>query len=285
MFTVYFILAVKCNQIKIGSSANPAERLRDLSTACPDEIRCLGTMSNEGHQESKLHEKFRQFRTHGEWFDADQSILEFIDANCSKEPVLKAPYSAINAELDRAQATLKEAVSLWHKTATEIPYCTKETEEKLQCEALRCNGVVEQLEDKLGIKIKSRPIDRVAQEYEKDAKRILYFNKLRNRVENKKEPLSLAGRLLKDAAKVNLTGSALAALIRHAPVCRRRVEKTVILRALSEMQKAFAPLRFDTKNVAQLRKLIDLWTSGKLGVEVRVKPKRLRIPRGSEVAA
>jgi hypothetical protein len=79
---VYFLLAKRCNRIKIGSSANPQRRMNELGTSCPDDLELLGTMSADIATEPAIHRKFKRFRVQGEWFESDPSILDFIKINC-----------------------------------------------------------------------------------------------------------------------------------------------------------------------------------------------------------
>lgn len=93
---VYFILAKRCNRIKIGSTTNINRRVYELSTSCPDDVVLLGVMPSDGRTEVVVHKKFRHFRVQGEWFDADQSIHDYIAANCSKATVCPTHIEEIN---------------------------------------------------------------------------------------------------------------------------------------------------------------------------------------------
>lgn len=126
---VYFILSKNCNLIKIGSSGDPSRRIYDLSTSCPDDLTCLGLMSNSGGQEVKLHEQFKKDRVKGEWFRATPELLTFIEKNCAK-PMAKVSYEITSkisrrdarklekikfeAEKDLAKADLKKAIDEWY---------------------------------------------------------------------------------------------------------------------------------------------------------------------------
>jgi hypothetical protein len=81
MVYVYFIRGKITNRIKIGSSANVNRRLYDLSTSSPDDLELLGVLVDNGNTENEIHDKFKKFRLHGEWFEADESILTFVHNN------------------------------------------------------------------------------------------------------------------------------------------------------------------------------------------------------------
>jgi hypothetical protein len=74
---VYFIQGVNGGPIKIGHSANPQRRLKDLRTSQP--LRILATMMGGRKKENELHRLFSSSRTHGEWFEPTRELLSFID--------------------------------------------------------------------------------------------------------------------------------------------------------------------------------------------------------------
>jgi hypothetical protein len=75
--SVYFIQAG--NRIKIGFSTRPLDRLKDLQTSHPSELEIIGTLPGTMATEAALHERFRQFRTRGEWFIASSEILRYVE--------------------------------------------------------------------------------------------------------------------------------------------------------------------------------------------------------------
>lgn len=71
--TIYFI---RINDlIKIGKTFNLAERLASFSY--PD-ITVLATEPGYTIREGQLHGQFRRFRRRGEWFHAEQPLLDYI---------------------------------------------------------------------------------------------------------------------------------------------------------------------------------------------------------------
>lgn len=71
----YFIQA-DSGMIKIGKSTNPENRFAALKTASPGNLRLLGTIYQDIERE--LHEKFKKFRSHGEWFHPEKELRDFI---------------------------------------------------------------------------------------------------------------------------------------------------------------------------------------------------------------
>ena len=66
------------DHIKIGESLNPASRMVELQTAFPQRLRLLKVTDI---RESEAHRLAAQMATRhqGEWFDATQELLEWID--------------------------------------------------------------------------------------------------------------------------------------------------------------------------------------------------------------
>lgn len=77
--STYFLQAGVDGPIKIGSTRNLAVRLRTLMTMSPIRLRLLGVM--KGDHEDTCHMRLGVYRIHGEWFAAEEPVLEFIRAN------------------------------------------------------------------------------------------------------------------------------------------------------------------------------------------------------------
>lgn len=54
--------------LKIGHSRNPRGRLGAMRTGSPVPLRLLSIMGGGPCRESRLHERFKRHRRHGEWF-------------------------------------------------------------------------------------------------------------------------------------------------------------------------------------------------------------------------
>lgn len=76
---VYFIEAVGLDLIKIGFARNVSQRLADLQSASPVELRLLGIMSSCGVvTEREIHRTLASHRVRGEWFSRCKKIEEFL---------------------------------------------------------------------------------------------------------------------------------------------------------------------------------------------------------------
>ena len=77
---VYFITDSK--DIKIGYTKNDVtKRLKQLQTANTNKLYLLGYIDGPKELEKELHKKFLKYkkRHNGEWFSADDEIIEFIN--------------------------------------------------------------------------------------------------------------------------------------------------------------------------------------------------------------
>lgn len=74
---VYFIRS-ETGAIKIGFSRNPSRRIRAMKTTSPDRLTEMVIVPGSIGAETWLHEKFARHRLHGEWFNPDAEILEFV---------------------------------------------------------------------------------------------------------------------------------------------------------------------------------------------------------------
>lgn len=79
---VYFIHAPRSGLIKIGVSANPQARLRELerNAVGEDGLILLATEPGGLKRERELHEKFNDERSRGEWFTESPRLLSYIGA-------------------------------------------------------------------------------------------------------------------------------------------------------------------------------------------------------------
>src|SRR4051794_40462184 len=75
---IYFIQA-ETGLIKIGfTDGNPAKRLAQLQVGSPVSLKLLKTTPGSAYDEAALHWRFREGRSHGEWFQPTPQLLEFI---------------------------------------------------------------------------------------------------------------------------------------------------------------------------------------------------------------
>lgn len=79
---IYFLLCSPggcLGRIKIGWTSRPEKRLAALDTVCPFPLRLLAIIPGRKLDEKKLHSLFGSLRRNGEWFDADERLVSFIN--------------------------------------------------------------------------------------------------------------------------------------------------------------------------------------------------------------
>lgn len=75
--SIYF---ARCGEaVKIGFSARPAHRLRDLQIGSAEPVELIGWMPGSPAVERLLHHRFASLRIRGEWFSAAPSLLRFVE--------------------------------------------------------------------------------------------------------------------------------------------------------------------------------------------------------------
>ncbi len=75
---VYFIQAGIGGPIKIGVARNPSSRLAELRTGSHLPLRLVAAVPGAYDLEAELHADFAAHRTHVEWFQADETLLQRI---------------------------------------------------------------------------------------------------------------------------------------------------------------------------------------------------------------
>lgn len=106
---IYFIQGEITKRIKIGYTKGFIQkRMQDLQTGSPDKLIFLGAHPGTEKEESELHTMFHQHRLHGEWFNNDESLNEYISNQCFHS--MEAAYSVDSLEqnsiIDRDESLL-----------------------------------------------------------------------------------------------------------------------------------------------------------------------------------
>jgi hypothetical protein len=68
--------------IKIGVSADPRTRLRQIQTGSPYEVSIMGVWPQCPYTEEQIHAAFADYRMRGEWFRPEDDLVDFILRNC-----------------------------------------------------------------------------------------------------------------------------------------------------------------------------------------------------------
>jgi hypothetical protein len=85
---VYFIEAVGAGLVKIGTSTNVTQRLAQLQSGFPYELKLLRVLPGYLEEERFFHDLFTEFRMRAEWFESE--VVKAWIASGSLLPTLKA---------------------------------------------------------------------------------------------------------------------------------------------------------------------------------------------------
>lgn len=82
---VYFILNQDSNAIKIGRAKDLEKRMKALQTSSPAKLKLIKFIQVEGSEKAQeleqlLHQQFGGIRLAGEWFKAEENLLEYISS-------------------------------------------------------------------------------------------------------------------------------------------------------------------------------------------------------------
>jgi hypothetical protein len=77
---VYFMQVAPDGPIKIGWTKVLSQRLSQVQTTSPHEIRLLATTPGDDSLEGRLHKRFAHLHLRGEWFSPAPELLAFISS-------------------------------------------------------------------------------------------------------------------------------------------------------------------------------------------------------------
>ena len=96
---IYFIQGEITKRIKIGFTSRFIEkRIQNLQTGSPDKLNFIGGIPGNVEIEESLHQKFKNCRLHGEWFEPTIELLDFIASNTFR--TTDSVYDATSLERD-----------------------------------------------------------------------------------------------------------------------------------------------------------------------------------------
>jgi hypothetical protein len=64
------VYAIECvpGYVKVGRANDISQRMKELQTACPFDLKLLAVLSHDPNDESIWHHRFRSCHYRGEWF-------------------------------------------------------------------------------------------------------------------------------------------------------------------------------------------------------------------------
>jgi len=100
---IYFVQVGDTGPIKIGRTENLRRRFANLQIGNPAKLRVIGVIP----EEIELHCEFADIALRGEWFKADQRLLEFIERYACLEDEWRG-WSDTKRAAQRLRATKKK---------------------------------------------------------------------------------------------------------------------------------------------------------------------------------
>lgn len=73
---LYLIHDTVLNTLKIGITANPKNRFRNIQLATSNKLVMLYALKGKAYLEKDLHKEFADIRLASEWFQYDERIIE-----------------------------------------------------------------------------------------------------------------------------------------------------------------------------------------------------------------
>lgn len=80
MITQYVYAIEGAGLVKIGRAVAPSFRLATFQSGSPIELKFRGCVVGDHRLERELHERFYEYRRHGEWFSLAGAVAEWVDA-------------------------------------------------------------------------------------------------------------------------------------------------------------------------------------------------------------
>lgn len=74
---LYLIYDENLNRLKIGRSVNVKSRFNQLQIATSNKLSLLYVLEGMGNREDYVHSVFSEFHVRGEWFEYNESIIDF----------------------------------------------------------------------------------------------------------------------------------------------------------------------------------------------------------------
>ena len=111
---VYIIGSTQHNYYKVGISSDPEDRLRQILTHCPFEVKLLFTCykgDDAKNIEAQIHKQYKNYNCHREWFLLPSSLLPKLEQDIIKtqyDPEFKMPFNNGTSKRKLNKEKLKE---------------------------------------------------------------------------------------------------------------------------------------------------------------------------------
>ena len=75
---IYVVYAPSYQAVKIGYAADVDKRIGELQCGCPEPLQKLVAFPGEREEEAAIHDRFSEYRIHGEWFRYEGPVVRFV---------------------------------------------------------------------------------------------------------------------------------------------------------------------------------------------------------------
>ena len=76
-----YLYAIRgAGMIKIGRSVSPELRFKAIQSGSPVRLELVGYVKGDHAQERRMHRKFKEYRSHGEWFRDEGAVSEWVES-------------------------------------------------------------------------------------------------------------------------------------------------------------------------------------------------------------
>jgi hypothetical protein len=113
---VYFVKGETSGLVKIGHTSNhPSARLVALQIGSPEKLVPVGVLPGTKQREKKLHARYAEYRSHGEWFRVGRRLAVLLRSRVRPWPEMPPPKQkpkpdpAEVAEMKRLKTIAKRA--------------------------------------------------------------------------------------------------------------------------------------------------------------------------------
>lgn len=93
---VYFVQMMACEEhggpIKIGIAQDVERRIANLQSCSPYRLKLVLEIGGGESRESLLHRQFEDLRMRGEWFRAEQALIDFINESIPEGVAFRKHY-------------------------------------------------------------------------------------------------------------------------------------------------------------------------------------------------
>ncbi len=109
---IYFVQCGKNGPVKIGCTGNVEDRITQMQTSCPYELKLLWKINGGKEDEAELHEQWKHERIRGEWFRPSRQLLEYIETEASNNWEIKLSTGQI-IDIYETKITLRINLGGW----------------------------------------------------------------------------------------------------------------------------------------------------------------------------